>query len=458
MDAIDSPTTYIVPQPKQNAFLSSCADIAIYGGANYGGKTFALILESLRHLHDKNYRCVFFRRTYPDIFLPGGLWDESLPLYTALGGRSAWTVWKFPSGAKIQFSHLQHEKDIETWKGSQVTLFCFDQLEEFTDKMLWYIGLSRGRSKANASSYIRATCNPDPDSFLASLLAWWIDENTGYPIAERSGVLRWFYRKNNIIHWFDSKEDAQVYAIEKNYIDDKGYPEKPVSLTFIASTLKDNPIGMEMNPMYEASLKALAYVDMERLLYGNWKIRESAGNVFRRSFFEIVEDCPAHAHRIRYWDRAATVKSKNNPDPDYTVGLLLGFADGIYYVIDIERFRGTPYEVEQAIVNLGKQDGLNVMIILEQDPGQAGKFEKAYYETALHFFNFGFSQWAVASHGNKIVRSKNVASASQHGKVKVVRGEWNDEFLLELENFPDGKHDDQVDAFSGAFYEINRQL
>jgi phage terminase large subunit-like protein len=35
-------------------------------------------------------------------------------------------------------------------------------------------------------------------------------------------------------------------------------------------------------------------------------------------------------------------------------------------------------------------------------------------------------------------------------KVKIVRGLWNDEFLRVLENFPAAKHDDEVDALSGA--------
>jgi len=34
--------------------------------------------------------------------------------------------------------------------------------------------------------------------------------------------------------------------------------------------------------------------------------------------------------------------------------------------------------------------------------------------------------------------------------VKIVRGPWNDEFLRVLENFPAGKHDDEVDGLSGA--------
>jgi hypothetical protein len=47
-----------------------------------------------------------------------------------------------------------------------------------------------------------------------------------------------------------------------------------------------------------------------------------------------------------------------------------------------------------------------------------------------------------------------VSAQAEAGNVKIVRGLWNDEFLRELENFPAGKHDDCVDALSGAYEQI----
>ena len=45
--------------------------------------------------------------------------------------------------------------------------------------------------------YIRATCNPDADSWVADLLQWWIDQDTGFPIPERAGKVRWFIRSGD---------------------------------------------------------------------------------------------------------------------------------------------------------------------------------------------------------------------------------------------------------------------
>ena len=58
-------------------------------------------------------------------------------------------------------------------------------------------------------------------------------------------------------------------------------------------------------------------------------------------------------------------------------------------------------------------------------------------------------RFATAS-GDKETRAKPVSAQAEAGNVKIVRGLWNDEFLRVLENFPAGKHDDEVDAPNGA--------
>ena len=74
----------IRPQPgPQTQFLSSPADIAIYGGGAGGGKTWALLMEPLWHSANPDFGAVFFRRTTVQIRNEGGLWGESVKLYNA---------------------------------------------------------------------------------------------------------------------------------------------------------------------------------------------------------------------------------------------------------------------------------------------------------------------------------------------------------------------------------------
>ena len=195
MPLLSRPTIAAQPGP-QTAFLQSPADICVYGGAAGGGKTVGLILEPLRHAtRVANFSAVFFRRKTPQITNPGGLWDESQKFYPRLGGTPhvGMREWRWSRGGKVKFSHLQYDSTVYDWQGAQITLICFDELTHFTARQFFYM-VSRNRSTCGVRPYIRATCNPDADSWVAEFLSWWIDPESGLPIPERAGVLRYYVR------------------------------------------------------------------------------------------------------------------------------------------------------------------------------------------------------------------------------------------------------------------------
>ena len=429
----------IRPQPgPQEMFLSSPADIAIYGGAAGGGKSFALLMEPLRHVASAGFSAVIFRRTSKQVRNEGGLWDASCGLYGLLGakGRESELSWKFPSGASISFGHLEHEKNKYDWQGSELAYLGFDELTHFTESQFFYL-LSRNRSVSGAAPYVRATCNPDADSWVADFIRWWIDPETGYPVPARSGKLRWFVREEDSLVWGDDK--AALEAAHKGKI--------AKSATFIAARIEDNKILMERDPGYRANLAALSTVDRERLLSGNWKIRPAAGAYFRRSWFPVVTTAPAEARRVRGWDLAGS-HAEAGAQPDWTAGVRLARdKDGIFYIEHVERLQGTPNEVDRIIYSLAGSDGRETTIALPQDPGQAGKSQAL----ALVRLLAGFRVKSQPVTGSKIVRAMPFSSQCEAGNVKLVAGPWNADFLTELENFPAGRHDDQVDAVCEAF-------
>ncbi len=437
--------TEVRPQPgPQQAFLASQADFAIYGGGAGGGKTFGLLLEPLRHVSNPEFGAVIFRRNSVQVRNEGGLWDESAKLYPLVGAKPQQSIlqWQFPSGAKLKFAHLEHETTKHDWQGSQIPLIGFDELTHFSRSQLFYM-LSRNRSTCGVRPYIRATTNPDADSWVADFIAWYIDQDTGYAIPERSGVVRYFTTRNDEVIWGDSREELLVRFADLTHHDIK-------SFTFILASVFDNKILLEKDPGYLGNLKALPLVERERLLGGNWKIRPSAGLYFKRSYFEIVAAAPANARKVRCWDLAATEAVDGNT-PDWTVGMKMSRdAQGIFYIEHVERFQASPEKVERAIVNTANADGVPVTIRIPQDPGQAGKSQALYFVRQLAGFNIRTKRVT----GDKVTRASPASAQAEAGNIKVVRGSWNDAFFSEAENFPGGAKDDQIDALSDCIEEL----
>lgn len=270
----------------QTNFLTSIADIVFGGGAAGAGKTSALLLAVARYHQVKNYGSVVFRRSMPEILQEGGLWDESGILYPMIGGvsNSSRYIWKFPDyGSKIAFTHLSNENDLKRFQGSQIPVIGFDELTHFTKKMFIYL-ISRNRSaRCGIDPRIYAVMNPDPDSWVAEFIEWFIDQESGYPIKERAGVLRYFIgEQDNIIQGSTKQEviDKVQYIFEDPLFQGKKPEDFIKSFTFIPGTIDDNQELLRNNPQYLANLKAQDEETQLRLLRGNWKIKSDKMNLF----------------------------------------------------------------------------------------------------------------------------------------------------------------------------------
>jgi len=441
------------PQPgPQTAFYNCWADICVYGGAAGSGKTSALLMEPAKYLSNPQFNCVTFRRTSPQITNPGGLWDDSEKLYSGYKGTPVKGIleWRFPSGAKIVFRHLEHEASRTEWSGAQINLLQFDELFTFTASQFWFL-TSRNRSNSGVRPYIRATTNPDPDSWLADFLAWWIDQETGFPILDRAGVIQWLVRNGEELVWFAADE----YLTAKRYIVDLTKDERaePKSVTFIPGRIDDNAKLLATNPDYLSNLHALPYVEKMQLLYGNWKVRPAAGNVFNREHFEVIDALPhVVSHTVRAWDKAGTEGGGK-----FSAGVRMAVLEnGVFVVEDVVRGQWGALNREEVIKTTASQDGGDVEIWQEQEPGSGGK-ESA--EATVRNLA-GYNVYSERPTGSKGTRANPLAAQCQARNVKLLRGEWNKKFIDELHNFDPIKADDgsivcdQVDAAALAFVKL----
>jgi len=329
---------------------------------------------------------------------------------------------------------MQRNEDRLKHQGGQYAYIGFDELTHFTEKQYLYL-FSRNRAADGTGlrCYMRAGTNPGGPGHAWVKRRWgaWLDKK--HPNPAKDGELRYYAKIDDV--------DTEVGP---------DHPEAK-SRTFIRAFVRDNPYLAGTD--YELNLKLLPLVDRMRLLEGDWDIMAAAGNVFKRSWFEIVDAAPSGIGWLgvkRFWDLAATLKESDAEDPDYLASGKVGLrSDGIYYIFHVSRERCRWHGVKNAIIQTARLDGRDVDIGIEQEGGASGKL---LIQSIIALRELvGHSVQAFPAHKDKLARAKPWASQAEVGNVKIVKGDWDIEgFLDECAMFPDGPHDDRVDVISGA--------
>lgn len=397
--------------PKQGAFLVCDSLEAAYGGAAGGGKSDALLMAALQYVDVPGYSALLLRRTYQDLALPGALMDRASEWLRPTEARWNQTdrEWTFPSGSTLTFGYVNHPGDERRYGSAEFQFIGIDELGEWPDESQYRFLFSRLR---------RLQGFPVPLRMRSAF----------NPIGPGAGWIR------------------------RRFLD-----EGARGRIFIPALLWDN--AFVDREAYLASLDLLDPITRAALLEGKW-IEAGAGAYFqRRNFTEIGEadlprdrrGIPETLEEVRYWDLAATEAVPGiAEDPDWTAGVRLARdpRSGIWIIRDIKRARLAPGGVEQLIRRTAEEDGRAIEVWIEQEPGAAGKSVISYY--SRHVLP-GWGVYGGPSSGSKEERAKPVSAQVANGNVFLLRGPWLSEFYDEAEAFPEGGHDDQVDALSGAF-------
>lgn len=256
------------PQPKQAVFMSRWEEEALYGGAAGGGKSEALVMEALRQVHIPYYRGLIVRRTFPQM---EDLIDKSVRHYKKAFPKARYNdskhFWRFPSGAKIFFGSMQHEKDKFNYQGKPYDFIGFDELTQFTATQYDYLVKSRNRPNGPGTRvYCRATANP-------------------------GGVGHGWVKERFIV----AAPPMTTVTEAVKYRDERGIEqERERHRIFVPSSVFDNPALMTNDPDYVARLASLPEAERKALLYGDW-------DTFSGQVFMEWKNDPAH-----YGDRIGT--------------------------------------------------------------------------------------------------------------------------------------------------------
>jgi len=170
----------------------------------------------------------------------------------------------------------------------------------------------------------------------------------------------------------------------------------------------------------------------------------SGGGLFDATKIEVVDYVPECKQVVRFYDLAVTAKKTS----DYTVGLKLGItADERPVILDVYRAQRELPDVQEAIVQNAQIDGVEVQFRLEAEKAGIVQLQFLHRDQRLRAYTFD----AKAPEGDKYTRAAPVAARVNAGRAMMVKAAWNRAFLDELAVFPQGEHDDQVDALSGAY-------
>lgn len=281
---MDDPLKIIAQLGGQENMLASGADITIGGGKRGGSKSYSLLLEGLKDVEKRNYMAVILRNEKPDLEDLIEVSDEVYGQHGTYNKSANDMTWYFNAGGKLRFSYYGDEwkKFKKRFQGKQFAFIGIDEITHCPYKKFKYL-LTDNRNAAHLRSRFWGTCNPDPDSWVAKFIEWWIDDD-GYPIPERDGVVRYCYMPSNDvneIYWGSTREEVFEQCREdilKHWNPAYGKYGSPAelsikSVTFVEAKLEDNRKLMESNPQYIANLMNQDEEQQARDLDGNWKFR-----------------------------------------------------------------------------------------------------------------------------------------------------------------------------------------
>lgn len=412
----------VVPFFQQILLLINRTDV-LYGGARGGGKSEGSLMAAVQYGEFSQWKVGVFRLTYPDLSAPGAIMDRAKdwwhkdrnPIYKNSGLESPhWDgtekTFTFPSGAKIKFAGIEHDKDADKYQGAEFHLVIIDEAVLFTEHKITSL----------SGAVRKQIIDPLPIRCIY----------TGNP----GGVSHDYFNEFYIIgigFFIDSKYTDNLY------LNDKEYEEKSLN------KIKDS------DPIKYRQWK-----------YGDWQAIPQ-GKLFKRKWF--TDRLFTHIKEkitkwLRFWDLAATKEEDptKTGGPDWTAGGLFALGEsGKAYLMDVIHVREDEDIVEELIINTAHEDGRHVIIRIEQEGGASGKHVIGRFSRDLPGFD---CDGQPVQRKAKIDRARAWVSFIKHGGLKIKDGgvtqdgvRWITSFLNEITAYPTkGVHDDQVDVISGG--------
>lgn len=188
----------------------------------------------------------------------------------------------------------------------------------------------------------------------------------------------------------------------------------------------------------------------ELVMQGNPAVLK--GDFFDPDWFQRGElpDRERFERVVQYVDTAG---GKSRRRGDYFVILTLGKVHGhdAYWVLDVYRARIPAPEQETAVIRHAARPDLAPDLVIVEGSNEG----RALYQRLVTRARLPLKEYVPTK--DKEFRATPVANAYRRGLVfHPERASWVRPFEAEVEAFPEGPHDDQVDALAGAYNAFDR--
>jgi hypothetical protein len=394
------------PHPKQAEFIALTDREALYGGAAGGGKSDALLMGALQHVHVPGYSALILRKTFRDLNQPDAIMARSKEWLR--GTDAVWNDrdkrWTFPSGATLTFGYLDTEDDVYQYQGAAFQFIGFDELTQFPERPYRYLFSRLRRVKGvDLPLRMRAATNP-------------------------GGIGHEWVRRRFI---------------------DPGDPARP----FVPAKLVDNP-SLDAED-YRASLAELDSTTRQQLEHGVW-VRDAGGLVYRcEDARNVIDTAPVCDRKLLGLDFGVR---------DATAFVILGWRVGeptVYVLKAWKRVDMIPSEAAAEIQELEAEHRFQKIV------GDVGGLGKAFAEEARRRFHVPIEP---AEKVNKLGYISLMNGDLERGRLKVVRAgcrplldewaelPWDEERQKECEGFENHCADAALYGWraANAFYAKDR--
>lgn len=234
----------------QTSFLAAPEREVLYGGAKGGGKSYALLVDPLRYCGSRHSRALIIRRSTPDL---RDMISKSMHIYPKAYPDAKWhanqNMWRFSSGATIEFTFCENPSDVSRFHGINMTYCGLDEAAShpYLAELLNYIRSNiRSVDPVNVPPMLRMTANP------GEVASHYLRKE----FVERAPANETFWDHIKI---FDERT--------------KMYRTVNISKKYIPATIFDNPYLLK-DDSYLATLASLPETKRKQWLEGNWFVSE----------------------------------------------------------------------------------------------------------------------------------------------------------------------------------------